>query len=448
MQHPSHRTARLCLIALVLLSTHVSLSAAETPAESTPAEIWALELGVPDVTSATDFYAAALGFTVLSSEPAISSETAGTWALLGNGSARLALALSSLPNAPAGSARAYPNFTVGDLETTSAAVVAAGGAIDGEPFETPVGSAVRIFDPFGNPAHLIDHPWDEASADTPPAIFNFGLTVHDMAAAEMFYTALGFTVRTRDYLPQTLVFEPQGVAQLILHPGSEPVASETRSGALLLDAHPGAALSALTSLEPRVERTTAMNGGAIVELRDPSGNLLKLARRTDSGEPVTRTAALSAEQAADAFERLKTLAGDWQAKSTRGWDEPVRYDLVAGGSVVVESNSFKDAPDNTMYTMFHMDEGRLIATHYCASGTQPRLLATGTGDDGLRLTFTYLDGTSLPSREHGHMDQAVFRFVDDDHFTAKWTWYEKGQERWMEEIEHRRVPARQLAAAR
>ena len=148
-----------------------------------------------------------------------------------------------------------------------------------------------------------------------------------------------------------------------------------------------------------------------------------------------------------AFERLKSLAGEWQAKSSKGWDEPVSYQIVAGGSVVVESNSFKDAPQNTMFTMFHLDGDRLLATHYCASGNQPRLIASGVSDDGRQLTFTYLDATGLPSRDHGHMDQAVFRFLAPDRFTARWTWYQKGAEQWLEEIEHRRLNTMEKAVA-
>jgi hypothetical protein len=32
------------------------------------------------------------------------------------------------------------------------------------------------------------------------------------------------------------------------------------------------------------------------------------------------------------------------------------------------------------------------------------------------------------------MDKAVFRFEDADHVTTRWTWYQDGQERWMESI--------------
>ncbi len=439
MQHLSKLLVcarRSVLVSLALLALASPVTAGDTPTTG----LWALELGVPDLEAAVTFYTAVLGYQVVAAEPA------KTWTLLGNGDARLALGLSGLPAAPEGGARAYANYSVGDLDAASRAVALAGGSIE-EPFDSPVGTAVRFVDPFGHPGYLIDHPWDEMVAEAPPAVFNVALNVRDVESSERFYTALGFTVRTRDYLPQTLVFEPRGSAQLILHPTAASDAGPgSEAGALLLAADPGRALGALAGLRTMVERTTpalSPAAGPTVELRDPSGILLKLARRSPVRDAMADVAGapapLSAEQAAAAFERLKGLAGEWQAKSSRGWDEPVSYELVAGGSVVVESNSFKDAPENTMYTMFHLDGGRLLATHYCASGNQPRLIASGVSDGGRQLTFTYLDATGLPSRDHGHMDQAVFRFLDSDRFTARWTWYQKGAEQWLEEIEHRRA---------
>jgi hypothetical protein len=39
------------------------------------------------------------------------------------------------------------------------------------------------------------------------------------------------------------------------------------------------------------------------------------------------------------------------------------------------------------------------------------------------------------------MDSVVLRFVAADRFTERWTWYQDGNERWMEEIEMRRAAA-------
>jgi hypothetical protein len=38
------------------------------------------------------------------------------------------------------------------------------------------------------------------------------------------------------------------------------------------------------------------------------------------------------------------------------------------------------------------------------------------------------------------MDKAVFRFEDENHVVARWTWYQEGRERWLEEIRLSREP--------
>ena len=144
-------------------------------------------------------------------------------------------------------------------------------------------------------------------------------------------------------------------------------------------------------------------------------------------------AAKTQTPARTAFERFKKLAGDWRGRSTRGWEETVSFRTIANGSVVVET-SFDAHPNETMMTMFHLDGERLMLTHYCVARNQPRLVATSFSEEGRTVTFTFLDGGNLPTRDRGHMDKAVFRFLDDDHLTTRWTWYQDGRESWMEEI--------------
>lgn len=144
-------------------------------------------------------------------------------------------------------------------------------------------------------------------------------------------------------------------------------------------------------------------------------------------------AAKATTPARAAFEQFKRLAGEWRGRSTRGWEETVSYKTIAGGSVVV-GTSFDAHPNETMMTMFHMDGDRLMLTHYCVARNQPRLVATSFDADGRTVTFTFLDGANLPTRDRGHMDKAVFRFIDSDRVASRWTWYQDGKERWMEEI--------------
>ncbi len=143
-------------------------------------------------------------------------------------------------------------------------------------------------------------------------------------------------------------------------------------------------------------------------------------------------------QALAAFERFKGLEGTWVGKSTKGWTEQISYQTIATGSCVLES-SFDAHLNEKMVTMFYVDGSRLMLTHFCAAKNQPRLVATEFADDGARITFTFLDATGIPSRDTGHMDKVVFRFVDSDRFKSQWTWYQAGKEKWLEEIELTRV---------
>ncbi|HUO86055.1 MAG TPA: hypothetical protein VM617_01585 [Thermoanaerobaculia bacterium] len=150
----------------------------------------------------------------------------------------------------------------------------------------------------------------------------------------------------------------------------------------------------------------------------------------------------SAEQVEAAFERFRALEGEWRARSTMGWTSRSEFRLLGRGTVVLAIASFDDAPrERDMASAFHRDGGRLLLTHYCEAGNQPRLVATRIAADGREVEFEFLDGTGMSSRDAGHMDRAVFRFLDDGSFTSRWTWFQGGEERWMEAITYLRTAA-------
>jgi hypothetical protein len=140
------------------------------------------------------------------------------------------------------------------------------------------------------------------------------------------------------------------------------------------------------------------------------------------------------------FERIKSLEGEWRGKSTKGWEDNVRVRVIAGGSVVMFT-SFDAHPGETMVTMVSLDGNRLLLTHYCVAKNQPRLVATSYDQNAGTATFEYLDGTGLSSRDKGHMDKVVMNFADSDRYRSRWTWYQNGTERWMEDIEYNRIKA-------
>lgn len=141
----------------------------------------------------------------------------------------------------------------------------------------------------------------------------------------------------------------------------------------------------------------------------------------------------NAPAARAAWARFRELEGAWIGESTKGWRESVSFRTIAGGSALVET-SFDAHPNETMLTIFQMDGDDLVLTHYCVAKNQPHLRATSFSEDGRTVTFTFAGGGNLPDRNRGHMDRAVFRFDSPDRVSTRWTWYQNGSERWLEEI--------------
>lgn len=79
-----------------------------------------------------------------------------------------------------------------------------------------------------------------------------------------------------------------------------------------------------------------------------------------------------------------------------------------------------------MITMFHLDGDRLLMTHYCGAGNQPRMKATSA--DGKSIAFDFVDATNLASPDAGHMKRMVLTMVDANHHTEEWTFEDHGKE--------------------
>jgi hypothetical protein len=139
--------------------------------------------------------------------------------------------------------------------------------------------------------------------------------------------------------------------------------------------------------------------------------------------------------AAAAFSRLKSLAGEWEADTPMG-KVRVSYELVAGGTALLERESGEKMP--VMLTLFHVDGDRLLLTHYCMAGDQPRMQAKRFDAAAGEVEFQFLDATNLTAGA-GHMHNATFRLVDDQHFQSEWQFYENGKLKFAEKPIYTRV---------
>jgi hypothetical protein len=126
------------------------------------------------------------------------------------------------------------------------------------------------------------------------------------------------------------------------------------------------------------------------------------------------------------FERLKSLAGDWQEKDPDGNDLKVSYRVVSGGSALVET--IENAKEPSMVTLYHVDGERLMVTHYCSSGNQPRMVAEAPIGEIKILNFKFFDVSNLSNPSEGHMRNLAITFHDQDHIKQVWTWRMDGKD--------------------
>jgi hypothetical protein len=133
----------------------------------------------------------------------------------------------------------------------------------------------------------------------------------------------------------------------------------------------------------------------------------------------------SAETAKQAFDHLKSLAGEWKGTCSMGNDMPVKvtYKVTAGGSTIVET-LFAGEP-HEMMTMYHMDGDKLMLTHYCAAQNQPTLKWVAS-KDSKTMEFDFVSGTNMKLTDT-HMHHATIQFVDADHIRSDWMAFTGGK---------------------
>jgi len=137
---------------------------------------------------------------------------------------------------------------------------------------------------------------------------------------------------------------------------------------------------------------------------------------------VTSTA-FAASAAQKSFEELKALDGTWEGKALNGQPLEVAYRVTSNGSAIISEIKGKE----DMISMFNLDGDRVLLTHYCAVGNQPRMVASAS-PDGKTFTFDFVDATNLPTPDAAHMIRMVLAMPDANHHTEEWTFSDHGKE--------------------
>lgn len=113
----------------------------------------------------------------------------------------------------------------------------------------------------------------------------------------------------------------------------------------------------------------------------------------------------ASEPAAAGFAKIKELVGVWRQADKPESPLRIRFSLTAGGTVVVEEWLRGDQPHSL--TLYHRDNGRLMATHYCPQGNQPRLALTPANAPSV-LRFAFQDATDLDVARESHLTALGF----------------------------------------
>ena len=115
------------------------------------------------------------------------------------------------------------------------------------------------------------------------------------------------------------------------------------------------------------------------------------------------------------LERLKKMAGTWVEadKDGKPTDKVVSVVKVTAGGSVVHETLFPGQPME-MVSVYHIDKGDLVMTHYCALGNQPRMKADPKSPSN-QIKWVFAGGTNLDPAKDMHMHSGVVTFIDDDH---------------------------------
>ena len=124
------------------------------------------------------------------------------------------------------------------------------------------------------------------------------------------------------------------------------------------------------------------------------------------------------------MEKMKSLEGVWEGKDAEGGPVHISYKSVSGGSSLMETMDHHDTKE-AMVTMYHLDGDKLMMTHYCSMGNQPRMRMTNSS--ATSVAFSFIDGTNMASAKDPHMHKLVITWKDKDHIRHEWTMRSEGK---------------------
>jgi hypothetical protein len=127
------------------------------------------------------------------------------------------------------------------------------------------------------------------------------------------------------------------------------------------------------------------------------------------------------------LEKLKALAGTWVEadKDGKPTDKVVSVIKVTAAGSAVHETYYPDSPME-MVSVYHLDKGELVMTHYCALGNQPRMKADPKSPSN-QIKWVFAGGTNFDPAKDMHMHSGVLTIVDNDHIEFAGEAWENGK---------------------
>lgn len=137
-------------------------------------------------------------------------------------------------------------------------------------------------------------------------------------------------------------------------------------------------------------------------------------------------AILARSGASAGFQKLQSLAGDWEGKDEEGHNVKSSFRVIASNTAVMETMAASGTGE--MVTLYSVDDDAILLLHYCPMNNQPRMRAIPSSDDAAELVFSFESAANLPSPSSGHEHKLVMQFQDQSHITERWTWRQNGKD--------------------
>jgi hypothetical protein len=125
-----------------------------------------------------------------------------------------------------------------------------------------------------------------------------------------------------------------------------------------------------------------------------------------------------------AFARMKSLSGDWTGPKMMGHRFVMNYRVIAGGSAVV-ATCFAGTPME-MITVYYLNGDKLVQTHYCMLGNQPRMKLNPKKSSADTLVFDFAGGDNIKSTKM-NMHGETLHFVSRNKIENTCTGEENGK---------------------